>query len=254
MKVICCKQHSSVGNRSNKLKLKLSRSRRPADAGIVLYNIDEAKAKLVDTNVPIEIATPILELGAARPNIMSALTDLVCSEITAKAVADHYALAPSAVHYWARRLGLPERQRGRRPSTRPNSRLQRILDMVRVEGIAGAARRAGISRQRVFQIVCRWEPELKGRRIGGKVIKLEQPRRPRRNIVVSFRISTDEWQKLLATECGSDRRKMSGFAKARAIVLGHLAKPDNEPAPAAISIPSTAQQAESVDVYNMTAA
>jgi len=217
----------------------------------VLYNSEEAKTKLAGAKTQEEIGAAIVALGAARPSLMSALTDLVCSEITAKAAAERYALAPSAVHYWAKRLGLPERQRGRRPSTQPNPKLRRILDMVRTEGIATAARRVGISRQRVFQIVCRWEPELKGRRIGQKVIKLEQPRRPRRNIVVSFRISTDEWQKLLATECGSDRRKMSGFAKARAIVLGHLAKPDNEPAPAAITIPCASEQEQSVDVGNM---
>ena len=257
MQSLYCKQLSLAANRLNGLKPKACRSRqRPTSAGIVLYNIEEAKAKLVGVKAPAEIVAAILPLGVARPNIMSALADLVCSEITAKAVADRYALAPSTIHYWAKRLGLPERQRGRRPSMQPNPKLQRILDIVRIEGIAGAARRVGISRQRVFQIVCRWEPHLKGRRIGAKVVKLKQPsRRPRRNIVVSFRISTDEWQKLLATECGGDRRQMSGFAKARAIVLGHLGKPDNgEPAPAAIAIPCASEQEEFVDIYNQKAA
>jgi hypothetical protein len=192
--------------------------RRLTNAGILLYTIEEAKTKLAEGGAPVETAAAI----------MSALADLICSDATAKTVADRYALVPSAVHYWAKRAGLPERPRGRRSAMRPNSKLQRILDAVRVEGIAAAARRAGVSRQRVFQIVCRWEPQLKGRRIGSKVVEMRQPaRQPRRNIVVSFRISTEEWEKLLIAKCGDGRRQMSGFAKARAIVLGYLNDPND---------------------------
>jgi len=201
--------------------------RRLTNAGILLYTIEEAKTKLAEGGAPVGTVAAILALGSSRPNIMSALADLICSDATAKTVADRYALAPSAVHYWAKRAGLPERQRGRRSAMRPNSKLQRILDAVRVGGIAAAARRAGVSRQRVFQIVCRWEPQLKGRRIGSKVVEMRRPaRQPRRNIVVSFRISTEEWKKLLIAKCGDGRRQMSGFAKARAIVLGHLNDPN----------------------------
>jgi hypothetical protein len=255
MKRIQCKQFSPPTNRLNRPKLKLYRGRRrPTSAGIVLYNLEEAKAKLANAKAPVEIAAAILALVTSRPTIMSVLTDLVCSDATAKAVADRYVLAPSAVHYWAKRVGLPERQRGRRPSMKPSPKLQRILDMVRSDGIAATARRVGISRQRVFQIVCRWEPQLKGRRIKSKFVKLQQPaRRPRRDIVVSFRISTDDWRKLLVTQCESDRQQMSGFAKARAIVLSHLANPDDgEPAPITISPRSKGE--EFVDVYNQKAA
>ena len=80
-------------------------------------------------------------------------------------------------------------------------------------------------------------------------------RGPRRNIVVSFRISTDEWQTLLAAKCHSDGRQMSGFAKARAILLSHLASPDDgEPAPAPIATSRASNDEEFVDVYNQKAA
>src|SRR5712675_642700 len=99
---------------------------------------------------------------------MSALVDLVCSDNTAKFVAERYCLNPSSLHYWGKRVGLPLRQRGRRASLEPTPKHARILELVRNYGITGAARRVGVSKQRVYHIVCRWEPGLRGRRSAPK--------------------------------------------------------------------------------------
>jgi hypothetical protein len=198
-----------------------------ANSRIVPYKPDEAKTKLLGAKINDEVATIILSLEPKRPLVMSALVDMMCSDHTAKAIANRYSLKSSAFQYWARRIGLPMRQRGRRARPRPTAQHARILDLVREHGIAGTARQVGVSRQRVHQIVCRWEPGLRRRAAEPKLKVLRPPkRRAPRNIVVSFRISTDEWERLLETRSYGGKSQMSGFAKARAIVLSHISAPD----------------------------
>jgi hypothetical protein len=133
-----------------------------------------------------------------------------------------------------------------------------IIELVRQHGCAGAAQRAGISKQRVFQILCRWAPELKGRRPARKIVALPpRKRRSTRNIIVSFRISTDEWHRLLATELHSNTVGLSGFEKARAIVLNYLGQSGGDSGAPAQASPAPTQDAQSLDavnVYNQVAA
>ena len=258
MKYINGKQTSSSakpGNNRPKPVIRRHRRRGP-NSEIVLYKDDEAKTKLVSAKVTDEIVAAILGLGPTKPSVMSALVDLACSDHTAKEIAKRYAFEPSALHYWGKRIGLPMRQRGRHALLEPTPKHARILELVRSHGITEAARRVGISRQRVHAIVCRWEPALRGRRPAIRLTVLPRPeRRPPRNIVVSFRISTDDWEQLLAATPVDGEGETSGFAKARAIVLSHLSAPDDgEPGPAKAIVNPAGGQAKIIDVYDQKAA
>jgi hypothetical protein len=194
-----------------------------ANTDIVLHNALDAKEKMVNAKATEEVVAAIMALGPKKPALMLALVDCICSDHTAKAIADRHSIHQSVLSYWSQRLGLPKRRRGRRVLLRPTLEHQRILKLVGEHGIAKTARRVGVSKQRIFQIVCRWAPQLSRRPTFVKAVTLPpRQRRPPRKIVVSFRISTDEWQRLLAATPISGESGMSGCHKARAIVLHHI--------------------------------
>jgi hypothetical protein len=212
------------------------------DVGIVLHDALDAKEKLANANVAEPVITAIMALGSKKPRLVSALIDYVCSSDTAGEIAHRYAFHKSLLSYWSRRVGLPLRQRGRRNLLVPTPKHLRILEIVRAHGRAEAARQVGLSRQRVHQIVCEWAPELKGRRLCGNLVPLPRPKRcPARKIIVSFRLSTDEWQLLQTSRSATSELSMSGFEKARAIVLNHLVSlnDDNNKPGKAAEIPVT---------------
>jgi hypothetical protein len=198
---------------------------RPSDGtgAIVLHDGADAKAKLANARVADEVVAAIMALERKRPALMSALVDCVCTDDTAKAIARRYSIHPSVLSYWTTGVGLPKRERGRPALLEPTLEHERILELVRKHGVAETARRVGVSKQRIHHVVCRWEPRLKGRRSRLKA-QATPKREPRvlRNIVVSFRISTAEWHRLLATHPTADEKRSSGFGKARAIVLNYL--------------------------------
>jgi hypothetical protein len=157
---------------------------------------------------------------------MTALVDSVCcGNDTAKAIAEKYGLHPSFLSNCRRAVGLPKCQRGRRALIHPTLEHQRILDLVRTDGISGTARKVGLSKQRVFSLVKRWTPGLKGLRPPSKTVS--SPRRnhsPRRMVVVSFRLSSDEWNQLLTLRTVAGGQNMSGCQVARAILLHHISQ------------------------------
>ena len=223
-----CKQFSSIAERNELRPAARNKRRNGLNSKIVPYSISEAKAKFGSAHLTDGVASAILAFGLKNPMAMSALVDLVCSDNTAKVVAERYSLNPSSLHFWSKRVGLPLRQRGRRSSLEPTAKNARILKFVRAHGITGAARRIGLSKQRVYWVVCRWEPELRGRRSTVKPMVVPRPSRsPARNIIVCFRISTDEWQRLLTAAPVDGENKKSGFSKARAIVLKYISGPGN---------------------------
>src|SRR6185312_1990075 len=117
-----------------------------------------------------------------------------------------------------RRLGS-----GRRALIQPTEDHSRIIELVRVHGVSKTALQIGRSRQRVHQVISRWAPELKKskpNRVAEPVMKRVRP--PRRNVVVSFRISGDEWRRLAKMEIEIGKGRSSVYKKARAIVLNSL--------------------------------
>lgn len=219
----------------------------------------EAKAKLRSAKATESLVAAIMAIGTKRPELMSAIVDCICSRDTARAISHRYSIHESVLSYWSRRFGLPLRRRGRRALRHPTLMHQKILELVHQHGVAEAARRMNISKQRASQIVGRWAPELKGRRRSRKVAPLSQHKRrpPPRNIVVSFRISTDEYRRLLAARPSFAAAQSSGFGKARAIVLDFIAPTggdDNEPLRSSTSPAPGTKNVEAVNVYNANAA
>jgi hypothetical protein len=170
------------------------------------------------------MALPARHASMKRALLEYLLTDRPLVEI---AKANSYTVP--AISYWMKKLKLERRHRGRRPLSQPTAEHQRILELVRSHGVAEAARRTGVSRQRISEVVCRWGPKLKRRRAVQKLVAgTPRKRRVPRDVIVSFRISTDEWKRLLSTEPKAGNANLSGFDKARAIVLGFLDRSEAE--------------------------
>jgi len=222
---------------------------------IVLHVARDAKTKLANAKVARELVVAMMAVGPKKPALKSALVDWVCSEDTGKTIARRHSIHQSLLSYWSKRLGLPMRRRGRRSLPHPTAEHRRILELVRMHGVTHAATRAGVSKQRVFHIICRWAPQLKGRRRALTVSTPPKRKRPRRNVVVSFRISADEWQQLLAAAPISGDANLSGFKKARAIVLKAIAPSDGDGGEAAQGSATTGDEGiEVVNVFNRRAA
>lgn len=225
---------------------------------IVLHHAHEAKEKLVKANVPGDVVAAITALGPKKPALMAALVDCACSDDTSRAIAQRYSVHESTLSCWTKRIGLPMRRRGRPVLKEPTAEHLRILDLVRMYGGAEAARRCSVSRQWVSRIVCEWEPQLGGRRRTAKATTVRpHERRPRRNLVISFRMSAIEWDRLLAAQVTDGDSKLSGPSKARAIVLNHIAPyggDDKKPTNSAESSASGTMSTEVGNVYDQTAA
>lgn len=170
-------------------------------------------------------------------------------------IASAHSYSAAGLVYWVRKLGLTRRKRGRGFLLAPTEEHKRVIALVGQCGVAEAARRGGVSKQRAWQIISRWAPELKGRRMRPKLLPPLRPKRgPARKVVVSFRLLPDEWQLLLGAPSPSGQLNLSASKKARAILLDHLASCGNkqnhhQPEAVPVREPSSI---ESVNVYNST--
>jgi hypothetical protein len=173
-----------------------------------------------------EVQRMIDSIGALAPRhaaMKSALNQYVLTDRPIAEIAADAGYTAPAVLYWIRKLGLRRRRRGCRPLIKPTAAHQQVLELVRNHGMVEAALRTGISRQRVYEVVSRWAPELKVRRRVPKVASVpKRERRAPRSIIVSFRISAEEWQRLHDSQPTTNTPGLSGCAKARAIVLHQL--------------------------------
>ena len=224
----------------------------------LLQGPDFAKPNLVLDPEVQKMLDTIMALAPRHASMKSALKEYILSDKPLTQIANEHSYTPPALIYWIRKLGLPERPRRRPLLLEPTEQSKRIVLLVRQYGIKEAARRGGISRQRVSQIVCRWALGFKGRQVLHKVASLPKSnRRSPRNIVVSFRVSTDEWRRLLATKPTTGGECLSGFGKARAIVLRYLVSFDGDavgPARSGSMAAVTSLSNEVVNVYTEKAA
>ena len=200
----------------------------------------------------------VMALAPRYSCLKSALRHYLLTDRPLSHIAREHSYTATALVYWIGKLGLPRRRRGRCVLRTPTERHRRVIALVREHGTAEAARRVRVSQQRISQIVLRWAPELKGRRRVSKIIALPRSKRGSpRNIVVSFRISADEWQRLLTTEPTVEEVGLSGFEKARAIVLKYLGQSGGDsgaPAEAPPAPTQDTQRLDAVNVYNYAAA
>ena len=258
---IICEQKSTPAFSLENTEMKQSSGHSRQSDGcvdILTYEPHEARRKLAIAIVSNRLLTAIIALGTKKPEIMSALVDRACSEDTSRAIARRYSVHESTLSCWTKRIGLPKRRRGRPVLKEPTAEHLRILDLVRMYGGAEAARRCGVSRQWVSRIVCEWAPQLGGRRRTAKVTTVRPTvRRPRRNLVISFRMSATEWKRLLVARVTDTDSNLSGANKARAIVLNHIAPSggdDNKPTNSTERPASGTMRTELVNVYDQTAA
>jgi hypothetical protein len=171
-----------------------------------------------------KLADVVMARAPCHGSLKSALKRYLLSSLPLAAIANEQLCTVSGLVYWIRKLELPRRRRGRRLLLKPTVEHERVLALVREYGAVEAARRAVVSRQRVYQILSRWAPEWKRHWIPRKPTR--RPRRRRHalpTVVVSFRITVSEWELLLATQPPSGQFNLSGFAKARWIVRDFLA-------------------------------
>ena len=200
----------------------------------------------------------VMALAPRYSCLKSALRTYLTTSRPLSQIAREHSYTATALAYWIHKLGLPRRRRGRRVLLVPTEQHRRIIALAREHGAAEAARHAGVSKQRISQIVLRWAPELRGRRRVRKIVALPRPKRGSpRNIIVSFRISSDEWQRLLSTEPTAEEVGLLGFEKARAIVLNYLGQSGGDCGAPAQASPAPTQDTQSLDavnVYNQAAA
>ena len=146
-----------------------------------------------------------------------------------KLLAEKFGTSPSAIIYQARKAGVPGRKRGRPALLNPTAKHEQIFELVRNYYMAEAARQAGVSRQYVFSLIRHRAPELIKHRTKKNTTNPSPCRqhRPRRHIVVSFRLSDNELNRLRNVNIRSVKPVKSLFDKARAIVLQKISRPDD---------------------------
>ncbi|HEY5912029.1 MAG TPA: hypothetical protein VJA21_15605 [Verrucomicrobiae bacterium] len=203
-----------------------------------------------------ELLDAVMSLAPRHTLLKNALREYLLSDQTLKKIAIEHSYTPGALVYWVRKLGLPQRPRGRPVLLKPTEDHKRIIAEVRQYGAGEAARREGISKQRVSQIVQRWAPDLKRKRTRKNIVRSRAKRGPTRAIVVSFRLSPDEWRLLETTPVASGRVNISGSKKARAIVLAHITTDGHGGSPTTAVMAHTPEAGicEPVNVYNLKVA
>jgi len=158
-------------------------------------------------------------------NLRSALIAYLTTGSLAGEIARRHGFSASTLSYWARKFDLPLRRRGRRPLSGPTRQHRRVLDLVRMHGMAAAARRIGRSRQLVHQIVIRWAPELRSvHKVSAKPYRSKPDRLEPRKAIVCFRMTQDELKILASLDIPKAPRAISSNEKAREVILRFLAR------------------------------
>jgi hypothetical protein len=151
----------------------------------------------------------VTALGPRYGLMKSALKQYLLTDRPIDEIASEHSYTGTALIYWIRRLGLPMR-RERHVLHMPPAGHQQAIALVRERGVAEVAR---------------------------------PKRRGPLSTVVSFRLSADEWQSLLATKPSSDGFNFSGGEIARAIVLNHIGPPGHHGPELAKPVAALAQKA-----------
>lgn len=185
-------------------------------------------------------------LPARHAHLKPALMERLLTNRRLVDIAARYACSVAVLSYWTSKLRLPLRKRGRRALGAPTAQHQQLIRLFRRLGAMEAARRSGLSRARIYQVISKWRPSTKRPRICRKP---ERQKAPKRRIikrhVVAFRLTHAQWRLLLASrKTSSEKIKMSGFDKARAIVLAHIT-PQTDPPSVRSKDASTPVQATS---------
>ena len=196
------------------------------NAGTLPQHTHDAKPKPADLNATAGLVAVIMAIPPRYSVMKSALCDYVLSDEPLAVIAKRHGYTGPAIAYWIWKLCLPARGRGRPILQQPTSAHRRMLALARTHGVAETARRLGVSRQRVDQVIDRWAPELKGHLkppVSREHHRFQQ--QPARTVLVSFRLSKKEWSRLATSEVNAAGPGLSPYEKAREIVLKFIATP-----------------------------
>lgn len=175
------------------------------------------------TDASSDVHVPPSVLQIADLNLKCALIAYLTTPALACDIARQHGFSASVLSFWARKLGLPLRRRGRRRLAAPSLQHRRILTLVQHYGMAATARRIGRTRQYVQQIVARWAPGLRPVRAVPPVSyrRCREGHQPR-DYIVCFRVSEQEIKDLANAEILDMPRGLSAHEIAREVVLRFL--------------------------------
>jgi len=150
------------------------------------------------------------------------------SHRTVTDIAKRHNISVSQLSAWVGEGGIPRRPRGPRRLKNPSIRSRGILQYAISHGFSKAANRFCVSRQHISSLARRWGIAARKRvtktvfHDGGLVFE-KRRRRPRREVVISFRLRADELIALRASLPQSiTQTATSSHRLVRAAVLAHL--------------------------------
>jgi hypothetical protein len=137
-----------------------------------------------------------------NPKFPVVLHDYQSSELTVPELAARHQVSIPTIAKWVSQSRVPRRHRGRRPLAQPNPTHRRVVELS--AGLNGQeiAKQVGLSRQRVNQILHRWEhlrPDGAGMPIRPAAKPVGEKRRDIRSRIVSFRLTEKQTDRIRAT-------------------------------------------------------
>jgi transposase-like protein len=178
-----------------------------------------------------QISTTIAMKTTALNNHVKtrALADYLDPDQKVVDIAKRHDIAVSKLSNWIREENVPRRHRGLRRLVEPSARAQQILAYAGTHGFSNAASYFNVSKQLVSSLAKRWNTR------SPNCSKVSQPkavtsteskqkdRRPKREIVVTFRLRKDELSLVRALQPpGEFPPTTSDHKLVRAVVLARL--------------------------------
>lgn len=135
-----------------------------------------------------------------NPHFETVMDEYRSGRFTNITLARSHSVSPSTISHWARNANLKQKPRGRRCLDKPSITHQEIIQLSAHLTLAKIAERFGVSRQRVHQILKRWNhlrpppppmAKVNSNPAPGRRVRALKDRR-RRELVICFRLRADE--------------------------------------------------------------
>jgi transposase-like protein len=164
-------------------------------------------------------------MKATGSNSEIAVQDYLSGRFNIQALAVRHGVSSSTIYHWIRRHGAPRRPRGRQRLEKPSPRHHQIIKLSAALPCGEIARRFGVSRQCVHQVLARWAHLLPKGPQSAKlaVVAKSRTRRERKQHIITFRLTTPQTDRVRATliSCGLGNRVSNGAA-CRAVLLAAI--------------------------------
>jgi transposase len=157
------------------------------------------------------------------PKFAVAMQEYQSGQFTNQALAARHGVSLSTIHHWIRRAGVPRKPHGPHPLEEPSPTHRKIIELSAELTGYEIARRLGLSPQRVYQVLTRWEhlrPQRSQPPAKTVVAPVRKPRRELRSKIVAFRLTAPQADQVRATlmSLGFGNRLSNGSA-CRAVLL-----------------------------------